>query len=447
LYAPLSIDKNNCVGKECYINKFIDEKIQSFISHNVFSFAIPLLFFLVIQYLAINILKGDQFFTRKAVDESYKKFKSNDFNEAEFIEKVKIAAHELHNSFVTENIQTSRRFLSNGLFWRFKTNIEIRNISKKEQFYKNLHIGEILPFKYGKKESMETIDVLVQGNRSNSFNRQNSSLADDIPSENFTEIWSFSRKMNMREYVDIYSNHNCPSCSLPLVTELDNFFTCKHCLISNNYEFDWVLFDIMEADIEQFNLRYTVNLPKEINDWLNEINAIDSEFNLQFIKDRAYSAYCQLFLAQFYNHPEKIRHFVSDRLLEKLFNDLPTEQIIYLPVNFFGEGPVSINVKSDMIYLQYKIKTTPYKIKKKTKGKTGLILEDDLPNSLIEVIMSRNLHVKNKGSVFAGLCPSCGEKLNDSDESLCSLCNEITNSGKFDWVLDDIVLSEEIENT
>ena len=372
----------------------------------------------------------------------YPEFKQRnpDFDENEFLAKVKTAFEKIQTAWSNQNLSDVRKFMSDGVYQRFNTQFKMMQLLQQKNLLANVSIHNVF---VDAAESDGDFDILHVGINASMYDKFECALdhaLDSESNENFIEFWSFIKKRTGQKK-DLYNSANCPSCGAPQ-KDLSEVCKCEYCgTFMNTGEFDWVLSEITQADDYAANspkVAKARNLPASVR----EIVDLNKDFSVQLAEDKVSNGYLQIMTSQTLKDPAIMRRFVSDSLYDKIANNLKSGNYVYNRLYLNYVTLIGVKTDNDKNHLAVAVKSTFQRVK--TSGDSFTFI-DQVPASKTEVvIISRDKNAPaSKGSVYAHICPSCGGSVKDSTDVKCQYCGNVLNSTKNEWIITDIISVQE----
>lgn len=366
-----------------------------------------------------------------------------DFNEEQFINKIKTAFVEIQNAWAAKDINRVRRFITDGMYQRVNTQFKMMNILEQRNDLEKLTIKSVVIDKIESDGLYDIIHVGVFASIKDKFVSNKYTNLNTASFEEFVEYWSFIRKVSAKE-TDMYSTYNCPNCGGDLSgANLSDVSKCPYCgAFTNSGEFDWVLAEITQAD-DYVATNYIHDLSYTLSDKIDDILDTDENFSVQLIEDKASNGYLQIQTARVMKNPKITRRFVSDEYYTKLEGILKSEEHFVYNRIFLNDVTLIGGLQNEnKNTLALSIKSSSQRVKI-VDGKAVLI--DFAITSKNEVIMmSKDIAAgENKGSVYAQQCPSCGGIISDTTDINCPYCGNLLNSTKNEWIIADIMSQQE----
>ena len=256
------------------------------------------------------------------------------------------------------------------------------------------------------------------------------------------DFWSFIKKSGVKEK-DLYHTVNCPNCGGNLPEDGGETAKCPYCsTITYLGDYDWILAEITQPD-DYYNANAKYEKQGKFSRKIREQMGEKQDFSLQLLEDKASNGYMQLMTALVLKKPEITRRFVSDKLYEKIEQQIKSEPVfvfnrLYLnhvtSFDFFTE-----NGKDNIVVA---LKRSSQKIKNTNSNSPqfdrSIFAQDEV------LIMSRDAGAgKPLGSLYAHSCPNCGAPVKDTVDLKCTYCDAQLNSTKYEWIISDWMSASE----
>lgn len=397
-----------------------------------------------------NLSNNFQTLGPKPLDKAsgYNDFLKNNpgFNVDEFYAKVKKAFTDVQIAWGKSDIQSVRRFISDGVYQRFNTQLKMMSVLKQRDIISNIAIENV---SIDRSETDGAYDILHVGIRAGMSDQFICKTMPELNSpggyESFTEFWSFIRKRGVGKK-DIYSTNNCPNCSAALPEKMGDSGKCQYCgAFVNSGEYDWVLAEITQQDdylYGAFASKKTSNLSAKVKELIGE----NADFAVEEIEDKASNGYLQILTAIALKDPSIMRRFVTDNAFSKLSKQISNENIFYNRLYLNDVSLIGVRHENDKNILLIGVKSTYQRVNLISEDKARFI-DPAMMTKKEVVVMERNIQTEtSKGSLYAHLCSNCGAPLKDSLDVTCPYCNSVLNSSKNEWIISDIFSMAEYEN-
>ena len=359
--------------------------------------------------------------------------------------KAESAFVEIQESWSNGVIGSSRRFMTDGVYQRFSSQLLMMEVLKQKDIISEISVLFVRPVAVETDGQYDIIHTAIGAEMNDQFiSETDHSLDSPGDMDQFTEIWSFMRKRG-KGGKDIYSTNNCPQCSAPLPENLGDAGKCPYCsAFVNNAEYDWVLSEISQSDDFQISAQ-KANKSGKLFDAAYSLDKDNPDFSIQLLKDKVSNGYIQVYTALALHEPQKMRRFVSDKVFEQFKNRIPKENIVYNRFYLNDVSLLAIRQTDTRNVLYAGVRVTSQRAI--LEGSRARLLDPVLMTGFHVVQIERDRSASlSKGSVYAHLCPSCGAAVADSLDLKCTFCGSLLNSSKYEWIITGILSKEEYDS-
>ena len=360
------------------------------------------------------------------------------FSEQEFLSKVTKAFVDVQTAWGNGDIRPVRRYLSDGVYQRFSTQLEMMKLLKQRDEISNIKVEQVYVERIERDGLFDILHVSVTGGMSDRFVCEtNHDLDSPGGYEEFTEFWSFIRKRG-KGGKDIYFTQNCPACSAPLPADMTDAGNCPYCkTFVNSGEYDWVLSEITQVDDYALGA-YRSSKTQKLDEQTRKIFAGDDSFSIQLLEDKASNGYLQIQTARAFHDPAKMRRFVSDAAYEKIKASFPEKQIVFNRLYLNDVSVIAAKEESGKNILHVAVKSS-FQRAVIEGGQAGLA--DAVIRTAREIVVMERDKAAGaaKGSIYAHQCPACGAPVADSLDVKCGYCGSVLNSPKSEWIISDVI--------
>ncbi|HLP11303.1 MAG TPA: TIM44-like domain-containing protein [Flavobacteriales bacterium] len=363
----------------------------------------------------------------------------SDFNEAVFIEKSKLAFNEVQRAWEKKNMSPVRKYISDGVYQRFNTQIIMMNHLEQTNTISHLKLLETKIALIELEDPYEIIHVQYKAEITDSFVSAKYSGINQKFNEEFIEFWTYIRKKGDK-HNDLYQNNNCPNCgdALPEMGEVSKCPSCQ--TYTNTGEFDWILCEITQP--EEF-IDFVNNMSQKtyLQNRLEEYKAKNLETNTQFLEDKASNAYLQVRVAHAVKDMSRICRFSTKEFFESVQN---MEHEPYLFNRIFLRDVSMVNIlENDTHYFaafsiqckEQKVIIRKGELQKMDQALIGV-------NNILVMTLAKNNQM-GKHSVLAHNCSQCGGPVGDTIVLNCQYCGNQLNDEKKDWVVCGLMSRDE----
>jgi predicted lipid-binding transport protein (Tim44 family) len=174
--------------------------------------------------------------------------KDPNFSEQIFLDRAQAAFFALQKAWMDRNLEPARVYMSDGIYQRWKMQIDAMVAAHKRDVLENLVVGGIRIVKVQTDANFDAITVRIDASAADyQVDDSNRLVSGSRQVEPFTEYWTFIRSAAARtragEGAEITQ---CPNCGAPL--SLNESGVCSYCkAIVTSGQFGWVLDNITQA--------------------------------------------------------------------------------------------------------------------------------------------------------------------------------------------------------
>ncbi|MES0491187.1 MAG: Tim44-like domain-containing protein [Leptospirales bacterium] len=379
----------------------------------------------------------------------FKKFieANPDFNQNEFLEKVKSSFINVQTAWSAGDISPVRRYISDGVYQRFYTQMQMMKLLKQKNELDDIKIINATVDQFEHSGEYDTIHVAIQASIKDKFTSELDSSLNSGGKEEFIEYWSYirkrgesknSEKTDNDEYIDMYKSNRCPSCAAGLPDDMGELSKCEYCgALTNSGEYDWVLAEITQSLDYTFN-RSSGKKREALERKVETLYSKLPDFSVQSIEDKVSNGYLQILTAIAHREPARMKRFTSNELYLRLSQSIGEKTIAYNRIFLNDVTLVGTQEKETSHVVMVRIKSTYQRI---TVGDKNIEMLDPAMTTKSEVVFLElaKQSETQKGSLYAHVCPSCAAPIEDSLDIKCGYCAVELNAGVFDWVITDIM--------
>jgi predicted lipid-binding transport protein (Tim44 family) len=360
------------------------------------------------------------------------------FSEEEFLSKVKKSFVDIQTAWGKGDIKPVRRFLSDGVYQRFSTQLAMMALLKQRDEISNINIGQVFIDSIEQDGLYDILHVSVTGGMNDRFISETDHDLDSPGGyETFTEFWSFLRKRG-KGGKDLYFTQACPSCSAPLPADMTDAGNCPYCkTFVNSGEYDWILSEITQVDDYGIN-SYRSSKTAKLEEQTRKLFAADESFSIQLLEDKASNGYLQIQTARAFHEPARMRRFVGDKAYEKITAAFPSQKIVFNRLYLNDVSVIAAKEEAGKNILHVSVKASFQRAL--LEGKDAELLDPVVTTKREILVMERDKAAAiAKGSIYAHQCPACGGPAADSLDIKCGYCGSVYNSPKSEWIISDII--------
>lgn len=360
-----------------------------------------------------------------------------DFNEAEFMHKVKVAFIDIQKAWESQDVSTVRRFISDGVYQRFNTQFRMMQLLKQKNTVSDINIINTYIDRVESDGLFDIVHVAIHASMKDRFISELDPSLNSDGSGEFVEYWSFMKKRGAVRK-DMYLTESCPNCGSPLPGDMGEKSACPSCgTLTNSGEYDWVLSEITQAD-DYISTHRKLEKTSALNAKIRELVEENEDFSVQLVEDKASNGYLQIVTALAMKDPAIMRRFVSDSVYEKVSSMMEGERIVYNRIFLNDVTLLGVTESGSEYNLAISVRSSFQRVRLED-GRAFRI--DPVVISKTEVvIMSRDRKAgENRGSVYAHSCPSCGAPVENSLDVHCAYCGNAMNSTRNEWIITAIM--------
>jgi len=170
------------------------------------------------------------------------------FNPSVFIDRAQATFFILQNAWMMRNLEPARIYLSDGIYRRWKLQVDQMVAQRKRNVLENLVIGGCAIARVSGDANFDSITVRIDASAADyDVDDANKVVNGDRKPRPFTEYWSFIRsraaRTKMGEAAEITQ---CPNCGAPVT--ISESGVCAYCkAVVTSGQFGWVLDNITQA--------------------------------------------------------------------------------------------------------------------------------------------------------------------------------------------------------
>jgi len=176
--------------------------------------------------------------------------KDPNFNQQMFLDRAQAAFFALQKAWMDRNLDPARVYMSDGIYHRWKTQIDAMIAAHKKNMLDNLVIGGVHIVKAQTDANFDTITVRIDASAADyevDDTTANKVIYGSRQNQNFTEYWTFIRSASARTKAGEGAEMTqCPNCGAPL--SINESGVCSYCkAVVTSGQFGWVLDNITQA--------------------------------------------------------------------------------------------------------------------------------------------------------------------------------------------------------
>jgi hypothetical protein len=171
------------------------------------------------------------------------------FNQQVFLDRAQQTFFVLQNAWMARNLEPARVYLSDGIYNRWKMQIDQMLAMHKRNVLEDLAINGCTVARVAGDPNFDSITVRIDAWAADyEVNDQNQMVSGDKKAAPFTEYWTFIRSRAAQTRVgETAQITQCPNCGAPV--QLNESGVCAYCkAVVTSGQFGWVLDNITQAD-------------------------------------------------------------------------------------------------------------------------------------------------------------------------------------------------------
>lgn len=176
--------------------------------------------------------------------------KDPNFNQQMFLDRAQAAFFALQKAWMDRNLEPARVYMSDGIYHRWKNQIDAMTTAHKKNILDNLVIGGVQIVKAQSDPNFDSITVRIDASAADyevDENNANKVIFGSQKDQPFTEYWTFTRSGAARTKAgEAAEVTRCPNCGAPL--SINESGVCSYCKATvTSGQFGWVLDNITQA--------------------------------------------------------------------------------------------------------------------------------------------------------------------------------------------------------
>jgi hypothetical protein len=176
--------------------------------------------------------------------------KDPNFNQQMFLDRAQAAFFALQKAWMDRNLEPARVYMSDGIYHRWKNQIDAMLAAHKKNILDNLVIGGVQIVKVQSDPNFDSITVRIDASAADyevDEGSANKVIFGSQKEQPFTEYWTFTRSGAARTKAgEAAEVTQCPNCGAPL--SINESGVCSYCKATvTSGQFGWVLDNITQA--------------------------------------------------------------------------------------------------------------------------------------------------------------------------------------------------------
>lgn len=366
------------------------------------------------------------------------KLKDPAFELEPMLDKTKWLFMELQQAWFLRDMTPVRPFLSDATFQRFGVQLELMRAQGVRDAITDFEVLDLQLIGLDQSQWFDSIHVRVHARMRDtdvpvSFSdAQATEAARKVPSEAFTEVWTFVRKPGAQTRIgaDLFQG-KCPNCGAPFNGGAAN--SCEFCgAVVNSGNYDWTLSEITQG-IEHAPYHKTV-------DGLMQARESDPALNLEVLEDRASLLFWKWIDAQSRGDTKPLAKVARTDTVQRLETELEGLRRQGFRRVFLECAVGSADVRSFQVDPQGQ---DVAHVEIRWSARMGVGPANERPRSLPTVpqryifTLTRKHGAKTNtaNGMSTNRCPQCNAPLTNSAATDCEYCGTPLATGERDWVL------------
>lgn len=376
------------------------------------------------------------------------------FDRQMFVERIKKAFVVIQNAWTERDLKNAEFFLSDGTYEQFSIQLEELKRDHIIDHMEKLSVKDVKFLKHEQGDNFSVVHIAIsaEGINYRKSDIDGSYIEGSKLIEPFTEVWTLIRRTGVKtKGKPGLMEGNCPNCGNPVKHgRLSKCDVCNSVLRSGQH--DWVLTKITQRSA----WKITSNTASVVG--YNEYKIKDPAFNTQQIEDKVSVMFWRKITAEKLGDISFLRKIAQNDFCDKeelLYKNSKNDRYFYSrcgvgSINLLAVGNFGAEDKALAEVLWSGIPTLPDMSAgtSSTKAKTTVksYYSNRIPvNYKQTFILTKKANAKTvlDSSLNSAHCPNCGAPESKSSANECEYCGTVMNSGEKDWVLEDVVFSND----
>jgi uncharacterized tellurite resistance protein B-like protein len=375
------------------------------------------------------------------------------FDKQTFVERIKKSFVVIQNAWTKRDLKDAEFFLSDGTYEQFSIQLEELKRDHVIDYLEGLSVKDVkfLKFEKGDTFSVIHISISAEGINYRKSDIDGSFLEGSKFREPFTEVWTLIRRTGAKTTGKPgLMEGNCPNCGNPVkVGRLTKCDVCNSILRSGQH--DWVLTKITQRSAWKITSDAATVLGYK------KYKIKDPFFNVQHIEDKVSVMFWRKITSEKLGDISFLKKIAQNKFCDReeaLYktskNDRPFHTRCGVgSISLLGVGNFGAEDKAFAEVVWSGIPTLPPKSAGTSSAKTTVknyYSGNRTPINYTQIfILTRKAASRTSpdGSLNSAHCPNCGAPESKSSANECDYCGTVMNSGEKDWVLEDVVFSND----
>jgi hypothetical protein len=343
------------------------------------------------------------------------------FDEGKFAERVRDLVGRVNQSWVDGNMGKARRFISDGVYVRFQTQLALLRAQSIKNAMADWRVHSATVLEAEADALWDTVHVKLVAEARDIDVPATLSTAEAVaqakkaPSRRYEEVWSFLRRRGKTsESAGRAFEGKCPSCGAELPAS--EVVRCEYCkALTNSGEHDWVLAEITQPE------EWSPGGATGELEVLDTLRARDPMLSRQALEDRASVVFWKWIDARVTGDRKRFERFCRAE-------GVPAAPAAKLSMVAVGAAECEYVEASPDGYDRVHVDIT-------WSGSTG---GAEPENQTHRLTLARANTAKSLHGLSSLDCPSCGGALAESDSVKCQYCGTPLTGGQSEWSLEAI---------
>ena len=338
---------------------------------------------------------------------------------ATFLEDFRSAFVATQKAWMAQDMVAVRHFVSDGIDEKFAVQFrEQQRLGYREQL-DEIKVRQTGLARFDSEGPFEVLTVKVTASlvEQRVSLKTGATVGGSSTAEPFTEYWSLVRRRGTQTNRDggRLLAGSCPNCGSPL--QLNRLESCQACdSLVRSGVYDWVLCEITQES--DWHLDASGEVAARVGRYREQF---DAGFSRQHLEDRAWVIMARLGLADALRDLAPLRKVALPQFSDGY--ELPSESMrTHFSIN--GLDLVGFVVEGDDHFALLDV---------------AWWRNDTSRRSLLVLYRQAGVKSNQETALQSAHCPSCGAPEESQATDACASCGQVTNTGKYGWVLGDLI--------